>query len=94
MNPILTTIITGVCSVVVAIITSSWFAEKMTKDDRIDELAKDIKDNSMDKLFQGLTKTSPEESVPASRLFTQHPGDDAPSEGQGPLSALQALPYG
>lgn len=44
MNPILTTIITGVCSVVVAIITSSWFAKKMTKDDRIDELAKDIKD--------------------------------------------------
>lgn len=44
MNPILTTIITGVCSVIVAIITSSWFAKKMTKDDRIDELAKDIKD--------------------------------------------------
>ena len=48
MNPILTTIITcsitGVCSVIVAIITSSWFAKKMTKDDRIDELSKDIKD--------------------------------------------------
>lgn len=44
MNPILTTIITGVCSVIVAVITSSWFAKKMTKDDRIDELAKDIKD--------------------------------------------------
>ena len=53
MNPILTTIITcsitGVCSVIVAIITSSWFAKKMTKDDRIDELAKDIKDVVFDR---------------------------------------------
>ncbi len=44
MDPIITTIITGVFSVVVAVLTSSWFAKKMMKDDRIDALSKDIKE--------------------------------------------------
>lgn len=43
-------------------------------------MAKDIKDNSMDKLFQGLTQTSPEESVPAS----------APEESEASLPKKKA----
>lgn len=44
MSPYVTTILTGVFSVVVAVITSSWFSKKMMKDDRIDALSEDIKD--------------------------------------------------
>lgn len=44
MGPIITTVVTGIFSVVVAVLTSSWFAKKMMKDDRIDALSKDIKD--------------------------------------------------
>lgn len=44
MNPIIASIVTGVFSVVVAVITSTWFTKKMSRDDRIDELAKDIKE--------------------------------------------------
>ncbi len=44
MSPYVTTILTGVFSVVVAVITSSWFSKKMMKDDRIDALGEDIKD--------------------------------------------------
>lgn len=43
MSPVITTVITGVFSVLVAVITSGWFAKKMMKDDRIEELAKDLK---------------------------------------------------
>lgn len=46
MGPIITTVVTGIFSVVVAVLTSSWFAKKMMKDDRIDALSKDIKDIS------------------------------------------------
>lgn len=44
MSPYVTTILTGVFSVVVAVITSSWFSKKMMKDDRIEALSEDIKD--------------------------------------------------
>lgn len=44
MSPVITTVITGVFSVIVAVITSGWFAKKMMKDDRIEELGKDLKD--------------------------------------------------
>lgn len=43
MEPIVTTVLTGVFSVLVAVITSTWFSKRMMKDDRIEELAKDIK---------------------------------------------------
>lgn len=44
MSPYVTTILTGVFSVIVAVVTSSWFSKKMMKDDRIEALGEDIKD--------------------------------------------------